>query len=101
MVELQQSEVVHIQAETDSELEVTQQNPTETSPTTGLHLLDISISRFGTLGKLIAVTAYVLRFIYNTKQPTTSRRTGPLTTSELAPAKSGCTISNTQCSMMR
>ena len=61
----QQSEVLHVQTEADNEIEV----------------LDCKFSK---LGKLIAVTAYLLQFIHNTGQPSISRRTGFLTTSELA-----------------
>ena len=51
----------------------------------GIHNL-IDIVRFSSLSKLISVTAFVLRFIQNTRQSITSRIVGPLTLPELTAA---------------
>ena len=46
----------------------------------------IDISRFNILAKLISVTAYVLRFTHNCRQPSSYRKVGPLSTMELKTA---------------
>ena len=79
----QQSEVLHVQTEADNEIEVLEEDIPTKPESTGLHKI-LDVTQFSKLGKLIAVTAYLLRFIHNTRQPSTSRRTGFLTTSELA-----------------
>ena len=56
-----------------------------TPPNTGLHYI-ITITKYSTLLKLLAVTSYVLRFIYNSQHRTTSK-TGPLSAEELHTAK--------------
>ena len=56
-----------------------------TPPNTGLHYI-ITITKYSTLLKLLAVTSYVLRFIYNSQHRTTSK-TGPLSAEELHAAK--------------
>lgn len=62
------------------------QDTSTTRPSTiGLHKL-LDITAFSKLGKLLAVTAFVFRFVHNTRHATTSRRTGSLTPSELASA---------------
>ena len=58
--------------------------PTNNSPV-GIHSI-IDISKFSSLTKLIAVTAYVRRFINNCRRQDTASITGPLTTSELLQA---------------
>ena len=59
--------------------------PTTTSQvTTGLHCI-INLSNYSSLDKLIAITAYVYRFISNLKSGNTQH--GPLTAAELYQAK--------------
>ena len=80
-------EVLHIQAvaeELDEECEVNNPNAA-LALTSGIQNV-IDLTKFSTLNKLTAVTAYVSRFIHNCRQGTTSRITGPLTVSELAQA---------------
>ena len=83
----QQSEVLHVQTEADNEIEVIQEATPSKPEGTGLHKI-LAVTEFSRLGKLIAVTAYILRFIHNTRQPATSRNVGFLTTLELALANS-------------
>lgn len=52
-------------------------------PTHGLHTI-IDVTDYSTLHKLIAVTAYVLRFVHCSRG---NRHSGPLTTAELQQAK--------------
>ena len=83
----QRLEVFHIKAvaeELDEEHEVDNSNASLVI-TSGIQKV-IDITKYSTLNKLTAVTAYVSRFIHNCKQGTTSRITGPLTVSELAQA---------------
>ena len=79
-------EVLYVQGAT-VELETVKHN-TVTVTTTDLPGVQdiIEITTFSSLNKLIAVTAYLRRFIYNCRQTSTSRLAGPLTTSELARA---------------
>ena len=59
--------------------------PTEhTPPDIGLHAI-ISIDRYNTLGKLLAVTAYVFRFTDNLR--VVQKRDGPITADELTRAR--------------
>ena len=59
--------------------------PTErTPPDIGLHAI-ISIDRYNTLGKLLAVTAYVFRFTDNSR--VVQKRSGPITADELTRAR--------------
>ena len=78
------TEILLIQAAADEEADIPQVDTTE-SPSTGLHHL-IDLTRFSKLSKLLSVTAYVYRFIYNTRQPSSSQQTGPPTASELTQA---------------
>ena len=83
----QRLEVFHIKAVTEElneEHEVDNSNASLVI-TSGIQKI-IDITKYSTLNKLTAVTAYVCRFIHNCKQGTTSRITGPLTVSELAQA---------------
>ena len=77
------TETLLTQADIDEEVEVL---PVATygSLSAGLHHL-IDVTRFSKFTKLLAVTAYVYRFIYNTRQRDL-QLTGPLTTSELTQA---------------
>ena len=81
----QQSETLHINTEAACELEIVQENVATEHSTTGIHQL-IDINTFSNLNKLLAVTAYVLRFIYNIRQPTLLRKLGTLTPSNLTQA---------------
>ena len=67
----------------DEEAEV---SPVDTpdSPSIGLHHL-VDVTRFSKFTKLLAVTAYVCRFIHNTRQPDL-QRTGLMITSEFTQA---------------
>ena len=78
----QQSETLHINTEAACELEIVQENVATEHSTTLIHQL-IDINTFSNLNKLLAVTAYVLRFIYNIRQPTLL---GTLTPSNLTQA---------------
>ena len=57
---------------------------TEPSSTGIQHLIDIT--KYSTLNKLLYVTAYICRFTHNTRQPSSSRQIGPLTSFELSQA---------------
>ena len=60
--------------------------PTEqTPPDIGLHII-IEVRRFSTLRRLLAVTTYVYRFLYNSRNPTTPQK-GPITAQELHRAR--------------
>ena len=52
---------------------------------TGIHNI-VSVARFSSVGKLVAVTAYVLRYIHNSRKPRTLLN-GPLTAIELDSAR--------------
>ena len=80
----QQSDALHIQI-TDEELEMVQKITTLVTTLVGI-LSFIDISRFNSLSKLLSVTAYVLRFIHNSRQSIPSRIVGPLSTLELRAA---------------
>ena len=80
----QQSDVLHIQT-TDEELKVVQETTTLVTAPVGI-LGHIDISRFNSLSKLLSVTAYVLRFIHNCRQPISSQTVGPLSALELKAA---------------
>ena len=57
--------------------------PTKRTPSDlGLHCV-ISIDRYGSLNKLLSVTAYVLRFVDNLRVQPQQRRSGPITAEEL------------------
>ena len=62
--------------------------PQETSlPALGLHCL-MSVDHYNTLHKILAVTAYVFRFIGNLRpQPEEQRQVGPLEAEELERAR--------------
>ena len=77
-------EVLHIQAVTDELEEECETSTPGTAPAVqlGIHKI-IDLTKFSNLNKLIAVTAYVRRFIYNSSHQGTSRVEGPLTVSEL------------------
>ena len=75
--------MLHVQTEADNEIEVLEGATPSKPASTGLHKI-LAVTEFSRLGKLIAVTAYILRFIHNTRQPATSRKVGFLTTLELA-----------------
>ena len=57
-----------------------------TLPDTGLHCI-ILIDRHSTLCKLLAVTAYVIRFADNLKVPVDQRRSGPIRAEEFVTAR--------------
>jgi len=57
-------------------------NPTILPPTDDIHIL-IDRSAYSSYTKLIDVTAYALRFVYNTREKLI-KLTGPLTPSELS-----------------
>ena len=79
------TEVLHLQTgTTNSEEEEDTANSTHTPKAFGAHKI-ISLTDHSSLNKLLAVTAYVLQFIRNTKQPN-SRSIGPLTPQELSKA---------------
>ena len=77
-------EVLHIQAATDELEEECETSTPGTAPAVqlGIHKI-IDLTKFSNLNKLIAVTAYVHRFIYNSRHQGASRVEGPLTVSEL------------------
>ena len=82
------TEILHIHSQEDIVDSETQENATgieQNRETAGLHCI-ITISNHSSLDKLLGVTAYVLRFIRNTKQ-STSKSTGPLSVQELHKAK--------------
>ena len=82
------TEVLHINSQegiVDSETQETATGIEQNRETVGLHCI-ITISNHSSLDKLLGVTAYVLRFIRNTKQ-FTSKSTGPLSVQELHKAK--------------
>ena len=54
-------------------------------PSTGLHCA-IVMSKYSTLHKLLAVTAYIYRFVFNCRHPQTQRK-GPLLAQELREAQ--------------
>ena len=80
----QQSDTLHIQI-TDEELGMVQKIATLVTTPVGI-LSFIDISRFNSLSKLLSVTAYVLRFLHNSRQSIPSRIVGPLSTLELRAA---------------
>jgi len=82
-----QAEILLIQADVGEEDLEPLPPPADTSDssTTGLHHL-IDVTKFSKLNKVLAITAYVCRFLHNVKHPSSSRQTGPLTTSELSQA---------------
>ena len=77
------TEVLTVQANTDEGVDTPIVITTE-PPSVGLHHL-IHLTRFSKLSKLLSVTAYLYRFIHNTRQPSSSQ-TGSLTAPELARA---------------
>ena len=82
------TEVLHIHSQEDiidSETQKTATGIEQNRETVGLHCI-ITISNHSSLDKLLGFTAYVLRFIRNTKQ-STSKSTGPLSVQELHKAK--------------
>ena len=82
------TEVLHIHSQEDiidSETQETATGIEQNRETVGLHCI-ITISNHSSLDKLLGVTAYILRFIRNTKQ-STSTSTGPLSVQELHKAK--------------
>ena len=81
----QQSEILHVNTEAICELELVQAEVATEHSTTGIHQL-IDITAFSNLNKLLAVTAYVLRFVNNIRQPTSLRKLGTLTPSNLTQA---------------
>ena len=78
------AEILIVQADADEEVGTPAAITTE-PPSVGLHHL-IDLTRFRKLSKLLSVTAYLYRFIHNTRQSSSSQRTGPLTVSELTRA---------------
>ncbi|XP_065894153.1 uncharacterized protein [Dysidea avara] len=78
------AETLLIQTDTDEEVDVLPVDTTE-APKAGLHHL-IDVTHFSELNKLLAVTAFVCRFINNAKHSSSSQKTGPLTASELTQA---------------
>ena len=72
----------HSQVDTaESETQETATGIKQNTETVGLHCI-ITISTHSSLGKLLGVTSFVLRYIRNAKQ-STSRSTGPLSAQEL------------------
>ena len=69
-------------AELAHDPEIIHENTTTEHSTIEIHQL-IDITTFSKLAKLLAVTAYVLRFTYNIRQLATLRRQGTLKPSEL------------------
>ena len=55
-------------------------------PDTGVHCI-ISIDRYSTLCKLLAVTVHVIRFIDNLRVPSDQRRSGPICAEEFVVAR--------------
>ena len=82
----QRLEAFHIQTAANELDEECQDVTPEATPvdTPGIHKI-IDLTKFSNLSKLIAVTAYVCRFIHNCRQHD-SRREGPLTVPELTQA---------------
>ena len=78
------AEILIVQADADEEVGTPAAITTE-PPSVGLHHL-IDLTRFSKLSKLLSVTAYLYRFIHNTRQFSSSQQTGPLTVSELTRA---------------
>ena len=83
------AELLLIQADYDEEVVSTPVGPpldeTTEPPNIGIqHLVDVT--RFSKLSKLLSVTAYVCQFTHNTRQPSSSRQVGPLTSIELSQA---------------
>ena len=83
----QHLEVFNIQEAADELVEVCEVNTSEATSAvkSGINNI-IELTKFSTLSKLTAVTAYVRRFIHNCRQPVTSRIIGPLTVPELTQA---------------
>ena len=78
--------ILHINiAEAEEGIEQTTIPEKDTSYITGISNV-VTITRYSTINKLMAVTAYVLRFIHNLSKQH-SRLTGPLSVSELQSAK--------------
>jgi len=80
----QRLEVFNIQGAADKLVEVCKDRATP-AVKSGINNI-IELTKFSTLSKLTAVTAYVRRFIHNCRQPVTSRIIGPLTVPELTQA---------------
>ena len=80
-----QPETLHTHAELACDLETVQENVATEHSTIGIYQL-IDITTFSKLDKLLAVTAYVLQFTYNIRQPTSLRRQGALIPSDLTQA---------------
>ena len=79
-------EVLHVQGVAD-ELDTDHEAVNDTTiPPFGIQCI-IDITRFSLLNKLLAVTAYMNRFIHNSRKYSASRQTGPLTVLELTSAK--------------
>ena len=57
-----------------------------TPPSLGLHCI-ISVNRYGSLNKLLSVSAHVIRFVENLKLQPQQRQLGPLTAEELHKVK--------------
>ena len=81
----QYSPTVELQALAVTATEFQPSNASESHPT-GIQCV-IDISKHSTLSKLLAVSAYVLRFIANCRAQHQERSTGPLTPSELCYAE--------------
>ena len=82
------SQVLHIQAPEAIAAEDTTDESTQTEPpeeTAGIHCI-MDVSRYSTLTKLLAVTAYVLRFVKNL-QNRENRQLGPLSAKEQQQAR--------------
>ena len=78
--------ILHINiAEAEEGIEQTMTPEEDTSHITGISNI-VTITRYSSINKLLAVTAYVLRFIHNLSKRHT-RLTGPLSVSELQSAK--------------
>ena len=78
-------EVLHMQ-EAAAELDEDNHTVLTANLPVGIHLI-INLSKFSSLIKLIAVTAYIRRFVTNCRRRDNARVTGPLTVSELTQAK--------------
>ena len=78
--------ILHINiAEAEEEIEQTTTPEEDTSHITGISNI-VTITCYSSINKLLAVTAYVLRFIHNLSKQHT-RLTGPLSVSELQSAR--------------
>jgi len=77
---------LNLQVDTEETTETTKLTANSPLCVNGLHQI-MDITAYSSLTKLLHISAYVLCFIFNSKQPNTShRRTGPLLPEELTEA---------------